>query len=456
VKAILRDNHAAMKQGDVYLTNNPYRGGSHLPDLTVVCPVFSEQGGLLFFTASRGHHADVGGITPGSMPAVASHIDEEGVLIDNFLLVRDGIFREDALRRLLTGHIFPARNPDENISDLRAQIVSCRKGTGELLRTIDRYGTDTVLDYMKHIQKNAGSSVRKALCRFLEGDSGFYSTFEDHMDDGTLIKVAVTVDGGANPPETVRVLMDFSGTGDQHLMDNLNAPFSVTRSAVMYVLRALIDSDIPLNSGCLDPVDIIIPQGSLLNPGSPAPVASGNVETSQRLVDVLLGAFNIVAASQGTMNNLLFEVEGETPYYETIAGGAGAMDGCHGASAVQVHMTNTRITDPEVLEFRHPGIRLERFAVRKESGGKGIFCGGDGVIREIKFLRPATVSILSERRVFEPYGIKGGGPGLKGLNLREKPDGSTEILGHREVLRVGRNESVIIETPGGGGYGEYE
>ena len=324
---------------------------------------------------------------------------------------------------------------------------------GELLRIIDRYGTRTVLDYMKHIQKNAGFSVKKALCRFLEGKPGFYSTFEDHMDDGTLIKIAVTIESGLNPPETVRVLMDFSGTGEQHLMDNLNAPFSVTRSAVMYVLRALIDSDIPLNSGCLDPVDIIIPEGSLLNPVYPAPVASGNVETSQRVVDVLLGAFNIVAASQGTMNNLLFEVEGEKPYYETIAGGAGAMDGCHGASGVQVHMTNTRITDPEVLEFRHPGIRLERFSLRKKSGGKGTFCGGDGVIREITFLKPATVSILSERRVFEPYGIKGGGPGQKGLNLRKKPDGSTQILGHREVLRMDKNDSVVIETPGGGGYG---
>jgi N-methylhydantoinase B/oxoprolinase/acetone carboxylase alpha subunit len=236
--------------------------------------------------------------------------------------------------------------------------------------------------------------------------------------------------------------------------DNLNAPFSVTRSAVLYVLRSLIDTDIPLNSGCLNPIEIVIPEGTLLNPLYPAPVASGNVETSQRIVDVLLGAFDIAAASQGTMNNLLFEVEGETPYYETIAGGAGALDGCPGASGVQVHMTNTRITDPEILEVRHPGIRLERFLFRKDSGGKGKYPGGDGTIREIKFLKPAVVSILSERRVYAPYGIKGGGPGKKGLNLHRKSDGEIKVLGNREVLKVDKEDSIIIETPGGGGCGQ--
>jgi 5-oxoprolinase (ATP-hydrolysing) len=456
VKAILQQKLNTMKPCDIYLTNNPYRGGSHLSDMTVVCPVFSEHEKLIFFTASRGHHADVGGIIPGSMPPSASHIYEEGVLIDNFLLVRDSIFREAALREVLTKNKYPVRNIEERISDLRAQIASCHKGMKELMQVIERYGLCTVIDYMRFIRENAEYSIKKALHRFLNDNKKFHSEFEDHLDDGTPVKVAISIDGGQNPPETLKVVIDFTGTGAQHMTDNLNAPFSVTRSAVMYVLRALIEADIPLNSGCLGPVDIIIPQGTLLNPDYPAPVASGNVETSQRIVDVLLGAFGIAAASQGTMNNLLFEVEGEKPYYETIAGGSGAVDGCPGASGVQVHMTNTRITDPEILEVGHPGVLLKRFTLRKNSGGKGKFSGGNGVIREMKFLKPATVSILSERRVYAPYGIKGGEPGKKGLNLYKKADGKIKILGHRIALRVGKGDFITIETPGGGGYGKAE
>ncbi|HMK49067.1 MAG TPA: hydantoinase B/oxoprolinase family protein, partial [Thermodesulfovibrionales bacterium] len=456
VKAVLLDNTGLMKPGDVYLTNNPYRGGSHLPDLTVVCPVFSEHAELIFFTASRGHHSDIGGNTPGSMPPVASHIDEEGVLIDNFLLVSGGAFREAELREILTSHKYPARNPDTNISDIRAQIASCQKGAQALLSAAGRYGIGTVIAYMRHIQKNAEFSVRRTLCEFLGGRPTLHSTFEDHMDDGSIVRVAVTIDAGANPPETARATIDFAGTGVQHSKDNLNTPSSVTRSAVMYVLRTLTSAAIPLNSGCLSPVDILIPDGSLLMPVFPAPVASGNVETSQRVVDVLLGAFNVAAASQGTMNNLLFQVEGETPYYETIAGGAGATRSCRGASGVQVHMTNTLITDPEVLECRHPGVLLERFSLRKNSGGKGVLSGGDGVVREIKFLKPATVSILSERRVFAPYGIEGGEDGQKGLNLLKKSDGNLQELGPREVFRVDKDDSVIIKTPGGGGYGKTD
>jgi 5-oxoprolinase (ATP-hydrolysing) len=454
VKTILYDNPISMRAGDVYLTNNPYRGGSHLPDMTVICPVFSEYGKLIFFTASRGHHADVGGITPGSMPPSASHIDEEGVLVNNLLLVRDGIFRENVLERTLTKHKYPVRNVSERISDLRAQIAACRKGMNELMQVISRYGITVVADYMRYIQDNAVYSVKQALQRFLKGGNHFYSAFEDFLDDGTPIKATISIDAGSHPPETLSAIIDFTGTGPQHMNDNLNAPFSVTRSAVMYVLRALINADIQLNSGCLKPVNIIIPERTLLSPAYPAPVASGNVETSQRIVDVLLGAFGVAAASQGTMNNLLFEAEGESPYYETIAGGSGALDGCPGASGVQVHMTNTRITDPEILEIRHPGIRLERFTLRKHSGGKGKFPGGDGVIREIKFLKPATVSILSERRVYGPYGIKGGEAGAKGLNLLRKANGERSALGHREVLKVDKDDSIIIETPGGGGYGQ--
>lgn len=453
VKTVLNDNRDTMRPGDVYLTNNPYKGGSHLSDMTVVCPVFSDRGETAFFTAARGHHSDVGGTTPGSMPPSAGHIIEEGVLIDNFLLVRDHIFREEALRRILSTHKYPVRNIPERMSDFRAQITACHKGVVELRRIIGKYGPDLVMEYMRHIQENAEYSVKKALNLFLKDGNQFYSTFEDHMDDGTPIKVKIYIEGGDNPPGTLKAIIDFTGTGAQHLHDNLNAPHSVTRSAILYVLRALINKDIPLNSGCLIPVDIIIPPGTILSPFYPAPVASGNVETSQRVVDVLLGAFGIASASQGTMNNLLFEVEGDLPYYETIAGGAGAIEECHGASGVQVHMTNTRITDPEILEFRHPGVRLERFSLRRGSGGRGRFCGGDGVIREIKFLKPAAVSIISERRMYPPYGINGGQAGSKGKNIYKTGDGKTVELKHREALKVNGNDSLIIKTPGGGGYG---
>ena len=454
VQAILDDKSNTMQPGDAYLSNNPYRGGSHLPDMTVVCPVFSDRGEIIFFTASRGHHADVGGKTPGSMPPSASHIDEEGVLIDNLLLVRKNLFREDELREALRTGRYPARKPGQCVSDLKAQIASCRKGVKELLQMVGRYGLSTVTDYMRFIQENAEYSVKKALQRFLKNVGTYCSAFEDHLDDGTPLRVSISITGGTSPPETLRAVIDFTGTGGQHVTDNLNAPFSITRSAIMYVLRTLINDDIPLNSGSLAPIEIIVPEGNLLNPSYPAPVASGNVETSQRIVDVLLGAFGIAAASQGTMNNLLFEVKGETPYYETIAGGAGAVDGCPGASGVQVHMTNTRMTDPEILEFRHHGIRLEQFTLRRNSGGEGKFNGGNGVIREIRFLKPATVSILSERRVFAPYGVQGGTPGGKGLNIYKKADGTIILLTHREALEVEKNDAIIIKTPGGGGFGK--
>ncbi len=453
VKAVIDDKGPDMKPGDIYLSNNPYRGGSHLPDMTVVCPVFSETGVLIFFTAARGHHSDIGGTTPGSMPPDASHIDEEGVLIDSFLLVRDGIFREDDLKKLLQGHAYPVRNVSERIADIRAQIAACHKGTRELLEIILKYGLETVSAYMEYIQEHAEYAVKNALLKFISDNNIFHSNFEDFLDDGTPVKASVSIDGGSNPPETLRAVIDFNGTGSVHLHDNLNAPLSVVNSAVMYVLRTLIKADIPLNSGCLKPVDILVPKGTVLNPVYPAPVATGNVETSQRVVDVLLGAFGVAGASQGTMNNLLFEVEGETPYYETIAGGAGAVEGCDGASGVQVHMTNTRMTDPEILELRHPGVRIEQFTERENSGGKGRFAGGDGVVREIKFLKPATVSILSERRVYAPYGMEGGAAGLKGINILKKADGSTKELGHREVLHLDKDDSVIIESPGGGGFG---
>jgi 5-oxoprolinase (ATP-hydrolysing) len=453
VKAVMQARAGAMQRGDMYLTNNPYKGGSHLPDTTVVCPVFSTDGELRFFTAARGHHADMGGVTPGSMPAEVADIAEEGVLIDNLLLVRGGVFQEADLTRCLCDSRYPVRHFKERLFDLQAQIAACRKGEAELHRLIKRYGWATVRAYMGFVQENASFAVKQALSRFLQGRDTFDASFEDRLDDGTPLRVHVQILAGERSPQTLRAVIDFSGTGSYHRQDNLNAPLSVTRSAVLYAIRSLTGADIPLNAGCLQPVEILVPQGSLLNPQPPAPVASGNVETSQRIVDVLLGALQVAGASQGTMNNLLFEVQGETPYYETIAGGSGALEDCPGASGVQVHMTNTRITDPEILEVRHPGVRLARFTLRKGSGGGGRWPGGDGVIREVIFLKPATVSILSERRAYPPYGMRGGAPGQPGRNLLVRRGGEVTKLPHRVTLRVEGGERIVLETPGGGGFG---
>jgi 5-oxoprolinase (ATP-hydrolysing) len=453
VKGIIEDYQDNMSPGDVFVSNNPYKGGSHLPDITVICPFFSDEGTIIFFTAARGHHADIGGITPGSLPPYIEHINEEGILIDSFLLLRNGHFRDAEIRNILTHHPHPARNIHERILDLKAQIASCRRGIKELKGVIKRYGLETVLSYMDFIRENASFSIKQALSRFLQQNMTFKSSFEDLLDDGSPIKATVQIIRGDNPPETMQAVIDFTGTGPQHTTDNLNAPLAVTRSAILYVLRCLAHIDLPLNSGCLKPIKIIVPDGSLLNPSYPAPVASGNVETSQRIVDVLLGALKVSAASQGTMNNLIFQVEGDFPYYETIAGGSGALDGCPGASGVQVHMTNTRITDPEILEYRHPDIRIEKFTLRRGSGGKGSFPGGNGVIREITYLKPATVSIISERRNYEPYGMNGGKNGKRGVNLLKKANGEIISLPHRVVLKVDTGDSIIIETPGGGGFG---
>jgi len=450
--AVISEHGSTMRPGDAYLSNNPYKGGSHLSDLTVVRPVFMD-GRLAFFTAARGHHADIGGLTPGSMPPNATEIAEEGVLFDAMLIARQGRFMEAGLRERLAGHRYPARNIEERISDIRAQMAACAQGKAGLNAAVARYGTAVVGEYMGHVQKNAEDATRRALCKFLGPDGAFAREFEDSLDDGTPIRVGIRIDGGARPPASLSAVIDFSGTGAAHARDNLNAPLPVVRSAVLYVLRAVIDEEIPLNSGCLRPVRIVVPRGSLLNPEPPAPVASGNVETSQRIVDVLLGALGVAAASQGTMNNLLFMVEGSSPYYETIAGGAGATAQRNGASGVQVHMTNTRITDPEVLEIRQDGVRLVRFSLRRGSGGDGRMRGGDGLVREILFKRPAEVTIISERRVSTPYGMDGGGCGRSGENLVRGADGEIRRLGHRAFVRLDAGESIIIKTPGGGGFG---
>ncbi len=454
VSALLEEKTNEIKPGDIYVTNNPYRGGSHLPDVTVIAPGFREDGRIGFFVAARGHHADIGGITPGSMPPESKHIDEEGILIDSLLVLRDGRFHEEALKGVLTRHPYPARNLHERIQDIKAQIAACLKGIEEVKNISREYGWKTLSEYMAHIQENAAYMVRKRLAEFLKDRGEFTGAFEDCLDDGTRISLTLKILAGDNPPDTVKAIFDFSGSSSEHTNDNLNTPLSVTRSAVLYVLRSLLKTNIPLNSGCLRPIKLIVPKGTIINPRYPAPVASGNVETSQRVVDVVLGALGIAGASQGSMNNLLFQVQGEPPYYETIGGGSGATEGCPGVSAVQVHMTNTRITDPEVLEVRHPGVRLKRFAIRRGSGGRGLYPGGDGIIREIVFLKPAVVSVISERRVYSPYGIKGGCSGLRGVNLLRKTSGQIKRLPHRFSITLQAGESIIIKTPGGGGYGK--
>jgi 5-oxoprolinase (ATP-hydrolysing) len=433
VRAVLA-THPEMGAGDVYATNDPAGGGSHLPDVTVVTPVHDEQGRLLFFTASRGHHADVGGTTPGSMPPFSARLTEEGVVLRGLRIVEGGRFDEDAVRRALAAGAYPARSPDDNVADLQAQIAANRTGAALLAEVVRRYGLDTVRSYMRHVQENAAAQVAAEIARLPSGER----VFRDALDDGTPIEVTIRVDGS-------RMEIDFTGTGAE-VEGNLNAPRAVTMAAVIYVLRTLVSAPIPLNSGCLAPVRVLIPPGSLLDPSPGAAVCGGNVETSQRIVDVLLGALDLAAASQGTMNNLTFGDAG-VGYYETIAGGAGAGRGFAGASGVHTHMTNTRITDPEVLEARFP-VRLVEFSLRRGSGGDGKWRGGDGVVREIELLRPLDVSILSERRARAPFGLAGGADGAPGRNTHNGRD-----VGGKASFAGATGDRVRIETPGGGGYG---
>ena len=395
VKSIINSNKNKMKKGDCYLINNPHRGGSHLPDLTVISPVFSTEKSPLFYVASRGHHADIGGITPGSIPPFSKTIHDEGIIIDNFLLLKDGNLRENEFVHLLTDSKHPARNIEERKHDISAQIAAVTKGISEMENLISKYGLATVKSYMNHIRRNSAEAMSDALEKYLDGDESKELGFEDCLDDGSRIsvKINITKEEERDPPFCA--IVDFSGTSPQ-LNNNLNAPIAVTKAAVLYVFRLLINKNIPLNSGCLDQISLIIPDDSILNPSDEAAVVGGNVETSQRITDVLLGALELAGASQGTMNNFVFGSDDGSgkQYYETIAGGSGATSQNNGASAVQVHMTNTRSTDPEILENRFEEIRLEKFEIRKGSGGGGQFQGGDGVIREIKFLEPRRVSCL--------------------------------------------------------------
>ncbi len=430
----------ALEPGDVFVLNDPYHGGTHLPDITVVTPVFLRSAVPRFFVASRGHHADVGGATPGSMPPFSTSIADEGVLIDNFKLVEHGVLRDTALLELLGQGSLPARNPAQNLADLRAQIAANEKGAQELALMVEQYGLDTVVRYMRFVQDNAEECVRRAITALKDGD------FTLPLDNGARIRVSVRVD-----PERRSARIDFTGTSDQ-LSDNFNAPRSITVAAVLYVFRTLVDDEIPLNAGCLKPLEIVVPDGCMLNPRPPAAVVAGNVETSTCVTNALYGALGVMAASQCTMNNFTFG-NARHQYYETIAGGSGAGPGYAGASVVQTHMTNSRLTDPEVLEFRYP-VRLESFGIRHGSGGPGRWRGGDGGVRRLRFLEPMTASILSNGRRSGSFGMAGGAPGAPGENHIERADGRIERLGAIGQAEMAPDDVFVISTPGGGGYGE--
>ncbi|MCP5291662.1 MAG: hydantoinase B/oxoprolinase family protein [Burkholderiales bacterium] len=439
VKAVIA-GHPGMKPGDVFAINAPYNGGTHLPDVTVVTPVFDELNSqIIFYVASRGHHADLGGMTPGSMPPDSRTVEEEGILFDNVRIVRNQQLLRGEIHRLLTSGPYPARKPEQNIADLGAQIAANEKGMHELKRMVDHFSLDVVQAYMQHVQDNAEETVRRVLDVLSDGE------FEYEMDDGSLIRVAIRID-----KRNRKAVVDFTGTSAQR-PNNFNAPLPVCRAAVLYVFRTLVKDDIPLNAGCLKPIEIIAPEGCMLNPQYPAAVVAGNVETSQCVTDALYGALGVMAAAQGTMNNFTFGNDCYQ-YYETICGGAGAGPGFDGQSAVHTHMTNSRLTDPEVLEMRYP-VRLESFSIRKNSGGNGKHKGGDGVIRCIRFNEPMHAAILSNHRRIAPFGLHGGEPGQLGRNRVERKNNGIEALGATASVQLEAEDVLTIETPGGGGYG---
>ncbi len=451
IRTVMLANAGRMSPGDAYVVNDPYHGGTHLPDVTVISPVFDAAGqSLLFFVGSRGHHADIGGITPGSMPPHSKTVHDEGVLFTNFKLVSAGRFNEHEARAILTSGTWPARNPDQNLADMRAQIAANEKGVQELLNMCQHFGLEVVQAYMQHVQNNAEESVRRILGVLTDGD------FTYTLDNGAVIQVAIRVDHVGR-----RATVDFTGTSPQ-LPNNFNAPAAITVAAVLYVFRTLVDDDIPLNAGCLKPIDIIIPDGCMLKPHFPAAVVAGNVETSMCIVNALYGALGVLASSQGTMNNFTFG-NASHQYYETIAGGTGAgplklglpvdeAGGFEGTSVVQAHMTNSRLTDPEVLELRFP-VRLESFAIKSGSGGVGRWHGGDGGIRRIRFLETMTAAILSNNRLHAPFGLAGGAPACMGSNYVERQDGTVQALGPQDQTQVNAGDVFVVETPGGGGWG---
>lgn len=440
VQSVIHARGPSIRPGDAFAHNAPYNGGTHLPDITVITPVFDKAGrDILFYVASRGHHADVGGITPGSMPPHSTHIAEEGVLIDNFHLVEEGRLRERELLEMLTGGPYPVRNPKQNIADLKAQLAANARGVHELHRLVAQYGLDTVRAYMEYVQLNAEESVRRVIDVLKDGQ------FACALDNGAVIQVCITVDRQAR-----KALVDFTGTSPQRV-DNFNAPLAVCKAAVLYVFRTLVDDDIPLNAGCLKPLELVVPANSMLQPTFPAAVVAGNVETSQCIVDALYGALGVMAASQGTMNNFTFGNQ-RWQYYETVCGGSGAGPDYDGTDAVHTHMTNSRLTDPEVLEHRFP-VMVEAFGIRPASGGAGRHHGGNGVVRRIRFLAPMTAAILSEHRAVPPFGLAGGEAGKCGRNWIHRADGKTAALDGCGEVEMAAGDVFVIETPGGGGFG---
>lgn len=441
IKTVIQNRQGTMKKNDVYMLNDPYNGGTHLPDITVISPWFDESDDKTpsYYVATRGHHADIGGITPGSMPPMSKNINEEGILFDDFLLAENGALNEEKLCTVLKAGKYPARNPEQNIADLKGQIAANEKGLSELNRITTDYTSETVTAYMKHIQDNAEEAVRRVIHKLHD------TSFDYPLDNGAIIRVKVTAD-----KKSRSATLDFTGTSPQ-LKNNFNAPLAICHAAVLYVFRCLVDDDIPLNEGCLKPVQIIVPEKSFLNPTPPSPVVAGNVETSQAIVNCLFLAFDAMAAAQGTMNNFTFGND-DIQYYETIAGGMGATDKNNGASAIQSHMTNSRLTDPEVLEWRYP-VLLKDFKIRKNSGGQGKFNGGDGVERRIQFLKDMQAAIISGSRNIAPMGLNGGGDGARGENWIQRANGNIETLDSSEEITVNKGDIFIIKTPGGGGYG---
>lgn len=451
IKTVIARNKATMAPGDVYVLNDPYNGGTHLPDVTVITPVYLDAARPpIFYVGSRGHHADIGGVTPGSMPPFSTHIEEEGVEIDNFKLVDRGVLREAEMVALLQGAKHPSRNPEQNMGDLKAQIAANEKGVQELRRMVDQFGLDVVQAYMRHVQDNAEESVRRVITRLKDGQ------FTLPLDNGARIQVAIRVDAASRSAE-----IDFTGTSPQQA-NNFNAPRAVCMAAVLYVFRTLVSDEIPLNAGCLKPLKVIVPEGCMLNPNPPASVVAGNVETSTCITNALYGALGVMAAGQCTMNNFTFG-NARYQYYETISGGSGAgglyddegrlCGGFDGTSVVQTHMTNSRLTDPEVLEFRFP-VRLESYEIRAGSGGTGRWKGGNGGVRRVRFLEPMTASILSNGRKVPSFGMAGGQPGQVGINRVVRTDGGVEQLDHIGSAEMQPGDVFEIHTPGGGGFGQ--
>ncbi len=440
VRTVLKMNAGAMKPGDVFMMNNPFNGGTHLPDVTVITPIFDERGAdIIFVVASRGHHADIGGRTPGSSPPDSTHIEEEGVVIDSFRLVEGGVLREHETRDLLGSGAYPCRNIDQNLADLTAQIAANETGAQELRKMVTLFGLEVVQAYMGHVQDNAEESVRRVIGVLRD------SRFRYKLDSGAEIKVEIRIDQAARSAE-----VDFTGTSSQD-DGNYNAPLAICRAAVLYVFRTLVGTDIPMNEGCMKPIRLVVPEGSMINPAHPAAVIAGNTEVSQAITEALYGALGVVAGSQGTMNNFVYGND-RHQNYETICGGAGAGPGFSGASAVHSHMTNTRMTDPEVLEGRFP-VRVEEFSIRRHSGGAGQHRGGDGIVRRLRFLDPMTATVISSHRATQPFGVGGGAPGKVGVNAVIRADGTEERLTGNDSRDMRPGDVFLMKTPGGGGFG---